>query len=82
MYTCYHREVDNNIYAMHMKVLYKDFNKACDALEDFIKMLCEDFTPPNREEIKATLDKKHRAVYFVSDERRDIFTIEDLPVVE
>lgn len=72
MYTCYHREVDNNVYAMHMKVLY----------QDFIKMLCEDFTPPNREEIKATLDKKHRAVYFVSDERGDIFTIEDLPVVE
>lgn len=79
MFTFYIRDEDAP-YGRHIGVLYTDFHKACDALDELIQSLCSDFQPPIRNEIKEMIDLKHRAVYFVSNETGDKFLLCDLPV--
>lgn len=81
MYTFYIRE-EGDPHARHMDVLYADFHKACDALDHLIGLLCNDFQPPVRSEIKDILELRHRAVYFISQETGDKFILCDLPVIE
>jgi hypothetical protein len=80
MYTCYHQELGDR-HPHHLKLLFVDFNKACNELDKLITMTCGIFTLPFRESIKAVLDKKRTVVYFVSDDNRDTFILCDLPVI-
>lgn len=81
MYTYYIRE-EGDPHARHVNVLYTDFHKACDGLDETIRLLCPDFQPPVRADIKAILELRHRAVYFISQETGDKFILCDLPVIE
>lgn len=81
MYTCYVRDTLDHT-TTHLLILYVNFDRACDELEHIIRLAYPDFTPPNREEIKAKLNKSHLAKYYISDCGSDIYIIRDLPVVE
>jgi hypothetical protein len=81
MYTFYIRESDSS-HGRHVGVLYTEFHRACDALDELIQQICSDFQPPIRGHIKERLDLKHTAVYFISQETGDKFTLCDLPVIE
>ena len=80
MYTYYIRE-EGDTNARHIGVLYVDFDRICNDMDEQIPLLCSDFVPPNREEIKAILELRHRAVYFISEETGDKFILSDLPVI-
>ena len=81
MYTCYVR-VKDQVSCNHLGQLFVDFDKACDSLEEAIRMLHgNDFEPPNRDHIIAMIEHRGRAVYFVSKETGDRFVICDLPVI-
>lgn len=79
MYTCYVRDNEGKI--NHFPLLYVDFDKACDAIEESIRALCNDFQGVNREHIQSILELKRRAVYFISEETGDKFILYDLPVI-
>ena len=81
MYTCYVRVKDTNV-SSHLGKLFADFNKACDSLDEAIRMLHgNDFKPPNRDHIMGMMEHRGRAVYFVSEKTGDRFVICDLPVI-
>jgi len=80
MYTCYVRDKDRKTH--HIGLLYVDFNRACDAMEESIRALCNDFSGVNREHIQDILELRRRAVYFISEETGDKFILCDLPVIE
>lgn len=80
MYTYYIR-CEGDPHARHINMLYADFNRACDAMDEDIQRLCKDFVPPNRDHIKSIIEYRKRAVYFVSKETGDRFTLCDLPVI-
>jgi hypothetical protein len=79
MYTCYVRDKEGKI--NHFPVLYVDFNTACDAMEESIRALCNDFPGVNREHIQSMIELKRRAVYFLSEETGDKFILCDLTVI-
>jgi hypothetical protein len=79
MYTCYVRSKEGKTH--HLSCLYVDFSKACDAMEETIRTLCNDFPGVNREHIQSMIEHRRRAVYFVSEETGDRFILCDLTVI-
>lgn len=81
MYTFYFRDTLDHTNT-HIALLFVNFDKACDELERIIRIAYPNFIPPNRQEIKETMDKFHSSKYYISDCGSDIYIIRDLPVVE
>ena len=81
MYTYYIR-CEGDTHSRHINMLYADFNRVCDAMDEDIQRLCTDFEPPNRNDIMAMIETRKKALYFVSKETGDKFILYDLPVIE